>query len=343
MFKDKTDATAFKSRSLDPVKAKTLLKGSIKRLSDNANMAAGMRAPFHLIKDYFKDEAGVANGDLLCVGINKPLTKLFNTVELKPGKQEVRLSENNTNVSMGEVYVKLMNGKKVVCFEPTPVSKMKTPMWNKALKTMKAAFGGKRGVVIIAGQAVANEEDPTTVEGADNTVQGATRATTSDATTTAQAQDGLSQFAAVISEGLKTVLPNQILPNIRAKAVGANDKQQVELILSNMDSFKSAYPSAETGMKTKYASVSGAVEKHYKNVLTIRAAVDALLGQQSAPNAENTGTATRRGLNPQLAQLLKDAETAIKSSQGNQGVRQEQFAANAGPVIVGGDEFLGKI
>lgn len=338
MFKDKTDATVFKSRSLDQAKAKTLLKSSIKRLSDDANIAAGMRAPFHLIKDYFQDEAGVAIGDLLCVGINKPLTKLFNTIELKPGKQGVRLSDSQINASMGEVYVKVDNGKKVVCFEPAPASKMKTPTWNKTLKKMKASFGGKKGVVIIAGQAIDSEEDTTTVAGADNTVQ----ATTRDATTATPAQDGLGQFARVISEGLKTVLPNQILPNIKAKTVSANDKQQVESILSSMDSFKSAYPSVETGMKTKYASVSGAVEKHYKNVATIRAAVDALLGQQAAPN-EPTGTGTRRGLNPQLAQLLKDAETAIKSSQGNQGVRQEQFAANAGPVIVGGDEFLGKV
>ena len=176
MFKSKINFNEFdthneKVKDLEQTKVKALSKSSVKKLAG----AIEEPAPFHLIVDYFKDDKDKPSGHFLGFGLNKKLDKHFQQVEMKPGKADKRMSASQKEASMGNAYIKEEGGKKLLCFEPNPSSKIPGGKWPKILKALKTYLSGIKAVVILNGQVVGGEDT-------DSTEEGATDETATDAT-----------------------------------------------------------------------------------------------------------------------------------------------------------------
>lgn len=172
MFKSKVDFNAFdtkndKVENLQQNKVRTLSKASVKKLA----AAPGEKTPFHLILDYFKDDKEKPQGHFLGFGNNKKMDKHFQQVEMKSGKLDKSMSASQKEASMGEAFVKEENGKKLLCFEPAPESKVPGGKWPKILKSLKPYLNGLKAVVVIGGQAISEEStgEESTEENTDET------------------------------------------------------------------------------------------------------------------------------------------------------------------------------
>lgn len=141
---------------------KNLAKAGVKKVANKD----GLVTTFHLILNYFKDEAGKALGHLLDVGENKKLSKHFEQVEMKSGKLDKSMSASQKEAATGKIYVKKVNDKPIVHIEPHESCKVPAGKWAKILKELKPQFGGMKGVVVLGGTVLSDEsgEEETTDE-----------------------------------------------------------------------------------------------------------------------------------------------------------------------------------
>jgi len=144
-----------KVKNPDQAQQKNLSKAAIKKLANQEGIATS----FHLIFNYFKDEAGKALGHFLDVGENKKLTKHFEQVEMKSGKLDKSMSASQKEAATGQIYVKKVNGQPLVHVEPAPSCKVPGGKWGKLLKELKAQFGGMKAVVVFEGKPITSEEE----------------------------------------------------------------------------------------------------------------------------------------------------------------------------------------
>lgn len=161
MFKSKVKMEAFDQNNekvqIEPAKQKNLCKAGVKKLTGQK----GVKTSYHLILDYFKDDKGKPQGHFLDVGEHKKLTKHFEQIEMKSGKPDKRMSASQKEASAGEIYVEDKDGKTLVHFEPSPKCKIPSGKWPKIIKALKAMLGGLKGIAIIGGIVVQDDEEST--------------------------------------------------------------------------------------------------------------------------------------------------------------------------------------
>lgn len=179
MFKSKVDFNVFdknntKVKDLEQTKAKALSKAGVKKLQSSPETST----TFHLALNYFKDDKDNSLGHFIGFGENKKLDKHFQQVEMKSGKMDKSMTASPKEASLGTAYVKTINGKETLCFEPDANSKIPQGKWPKILKELKAWFSGIKTVAIFNGQVI--EEEGGEEEG-DNTTN-TTEEETSDTT-----------------------------------------------------------------------------------------------------------------------------------------------------------------
>lgn len=324
MFKSKVDFNAFdtnnkKVKDIDEPKVKALSKNSVKKLLNSPDT----RTPFHLILDYFKDDKGKGLNHFLGFGVNKKLDKHFEQVEMKSGKLDKSMSASQKEASMGEAYCKDEGGKKLLCFEPSPKSKVPKGKWPKILKGLKPFLAGAKAVVIIDGTVVGEEELPeegteenTSTDTTEETPQEDTTNTSTDTTeeapqedttntttdtteeTAEEATDNTSlvdQFKAQLEEianGLKQTLPKEIIPKIKDKTVEAADLDIVNEIKNKINEFEEAYTTAAENIQSKLTKMRDSIAKQAPKVDQIIQAVEKLLGSGSPEESSTTGEDT---------------------------------------------------
>lgn len=134
---------------------KNLAKAGIKKIVNKD----GLVTNFHLILNYFKDEAGKTLGHLLDVGENKKLSKHFEQVEMKSGKLDKSMSASQKEAATGTIYVKTVNDKAIVHVEPHESCKIPGGKWAKILKELKPQFAGMKAVVVLEGMILSDESE----------------------------------------------------------------------------------------------------------------------------------------------------------------------------------------
>lgn len=317
MFKSKVDFNAFdtkneKVKNLEETKVKALSKNSVKKLLNNPDT----RTPFHLILDYFKDDKGKGLGHFVGFGVNKKLDKHFEQVEMKSGKLDKSMSASQKEASMGEAYAKEEGGKKLLCFEPSPKSKIPSGKWPKILKGLKPFLAGAKAVVVINGTVIGDETElpeETTDETTDTTTdtgtpesapQEDTTNTATDTTEESQEPTGeettdtgslVEQFKAQLQEianGLKQTLPKDIIPKIKDKTVEAADLDIVNDIKNKINDFEEAYTNAAENIQSKLTKMRDSIAKQAPKVDQIIQAVEKLLGSVGSEDSGTTGEDT---------------------------------------------------
>ena len=344
MFKSKVDFNAFdtnneKVKNLEETQVKALSKNSVKKLLNSPDT----RTPFHLILDYFKDDKGKGLGHFVGFGVNKKLDKHFEQVEMKSGKLDKSMSASQKEASMGEAYAKEEGGKKLLCFEPSPKSKIPKGKWPKILKGLKPFLAGAKAVVIIDGTVVGDETElpeentgeTTDTDTQENAPQEETTNTSTDTTEESQEPTGeettdtgnlVEQFKAQlqdIANSLKQTLPKDIIPKIKDKTVEAADLEIVNDIKNKINEFEEAYTNAAENIQSKLTKMRDSIAKQAPKVDQIIQAVEKLLGSVGAEDASTTGEDTstiqelldmaRQGLdefNNMFDQLKSDLENS---------------------------------
>lgn len=191
MFKSKVDFNVFdknntKAKDLEQTKAKALAKAGVKKLQASPETTTS----FHLALNYFKDDKENSLGHFVGFGENKKLDKHFEQVEMKSGKMDKSMTASPKEASMGSAYVKTLNGKETLCFEPDANSKIPQGKWPKILKELKAWFAGVKAVAIFDGQVV-EDTDEEVEETTTDTVEEETTNTTEEE----QSTDGRDEEA----------------------------------------------------------------------------------------------------------------------------------------------------
>lgn len=184
MFKSKVDFNVFdknntKAKDLEQAKAKALAKAGVKKLQASPETTTS----FHLALNYFKDDKEKSLGHFVGFGENKKLDKHFQQVEMKSGKMDKSMTSSPKEASIGSAYVKTLNGKETLCFEPDANSKIPQGKWPKILKELKAWFAGVKAVAIFDGQVVEDTEEEvedTTEDTTTDTVEEDTTNTTEE-------------------------------------------------------------------------------------------------------------------------------------------------------------------
>ncbi len=339
MFKSKIDFNAFdknnkKVKDLDESKVKGLAKAGTKKLAGTE----GEKTAFHLILDYFKDDKGKGLGHFLNFGENKKLSKHFEQVEMKSGKLDKSMSESPKKACMGEAYVKVVNGKKLVHIEPSAKSKIPQGQWPKILKSMKALFGGLKAVVVIGGQILDGgdgEEDPqaTDVEETDPVES------VGDAV-----ESGIELIKGLfndITDGLKNKLPQSVLPNIKAKNVSQDDLDATSALLENIESLKEHFEGAADDVKAKISKSYEAILKQLPKIEKVQAAVEKLLGieEEEEETTDEGESEEAKALKELLDYMGKEMDNFDK----NFSKLKEELANTASEVIAGGEDLLNKL
>lgn len=303
MFKSKTDFNAFdkhneKVANVEPKKMKGLSKNAVKKLLG----APTERTSFFLILNYFQDPAGKPAGHFLDFGTNKKLAKHFEQVEMKSGKLDKSMSASQKEASMGEVYAKEENGKKLLYFEPDAASKIPSGKWPKILKELKPLINSMKAVVVLEGQIIGEgeEETPTNTE--------------DTATSTLEEGIGLEELKGLfrpISKMLKETLPKEIVPRVKAKTVTAQDDQAVDELQAQVQAFLEAYEQGQEDAKTALAKVKATLEGQLPKIEQIAAAIKA-----NTPSGTPTDTVEEE-LPPteQDQQLLKNLEELLQKAE----------------------------
>lgn len=358
MFKSKTEFKAFNKQiekvSLDLVKVRTLAKAGVKKLAAKPEE----RTSFHLVLNYFTDESGKAIGDFFDLGTNKRLTKHFEQVEMKPGKPKRRASKNPKEASAGEAYVREDGGKKLVCFEPSPASKIPNGKWPKILKNLRPFLAGFKGVVVIGGQVVGEElsED----EGETPNTDGVQEEPTQDGTGASNTQDDggaeeapnnetaqeastdtseLRDILQAISTGLKETLPKSIIPKIKSRTVTEEDQSVVQELLDNMASFAERFEEATDSVKASLQKIFGTIQKQQLQVQKILDVLQKLLSSNSADPTTKTNTLTPEE-NSELEALLAMAKAGISQFDREFDRLKKDLESSGDEPIEGGEALL---
>lgn len=323
MFKSKIDFNAFdknndKVKDLELTKVKALSKSASKKLQAQPET----KTPFHLILDYFKDEKDKALGHFIDFGENKKLSKHFSQVEMKSGKQDKRMSANPKEAAAGHAYAKAENGKMKLYFEPDPNCKVPKGKWPKILKGLKAFLGGLKGVVVINGEVVGEEEEETgniAVEDAPNE------------------EAGIRGLLGAISKELKQTLPKDILPKIKSKTVQPEDGTIVDDILGQIGEFVEKFETATQPVKDKLQSMYDTVQKQVPQVEKIRDAIENLLG------ISDQATETPQEDTSLIDELLRLAQEGIGEFDKRYDQLQQDLETESQTPIEGGQELLDQL
>lgn len=336
-FKSKTDFNAFdknntKVKNLEVSKTKGLTKTATKKLVNKM----GERVPYHLVLEYFVNEAGKVLGHFLDFGENKKLSKHFEQVEMKPGKLNKSMSESPKKACTGFAFVQLISGKKVVHIEPSSNSKIPKGQWPKILKALKPFLGGLKAVVVIGGEVlefVVNEDEGSEI--LDTNEQIEEKPVTNEQSTA----ELIKQLILEITAILKNQLPKEILPNIKAKNVSQEDLYVTNDLFDKIYEFQAAYANAEIGIQQKISKHYDTIVKQLPKLEKIETAIENLLGisdewdEDLEPNEDDN--IAMRELKKFLA-YLKNEEQAI-----NKRLEKAQASiANAATVFIAEGEAL---
>lgn len=147
-------------RALEIEKTKSLSKAAVKKL---ARIEDG-KAPFYIIKNYFKKE-GDPIGDFIAFGIDKNMHLQFSKKEVK-GKG---ISDSSKDAAFGNAYIKSVEGKKIIHFEPDSSCKIAAGAWPKLLKRLKSNLPALKAVVVINGKPVEEDDDKGTEQTSETT------------------------------------------------------------------------------------------------------------------------------------------------------------------------------
>lgn len=331
MFKSKTDFNAFdknndKVKNLEMTKVKALSKSASKKLQGKPED----KTPFHLILDYFKDEKDKTLGHFIDFGENKKLAKHFQQVEMKSGKLDKSMSASQKEAAAGFAYVKEENGKKVMCFEPDPNCKIPKGKWPKILKGLKSFLGGLKGVLVLDGVIISDEEETTEPIAEETTEEETSRGTSSSETDTSNIKNLLD----VVSKELKETLPKDIIPKIKNKTVQAEDGGIVEGILDHIQEFITTFDEAAQPVKEKLQGVYDTIQKQLPQVEKIREAIEKILGsKKTTPEQSQEDTSL-------LDELLRLAKEGIDEFDKRFDQLQRNLEEESQAPIAGGEAFL---
>ena len=354
MFKSKLDFNAFdrhndKVKDLEMNQVQAQSKSSVKKMKAKPDV----KTDFHLIDGYFKNEQGKVLGGLVDFGFHKKLTKHFLQVEMKPGKPNKRMSDSPKHAATGQSFVTEEGGKKVLCFEPHPASKIPNGKWPKILKSLKAYFAGLKTKVILDGTVIEEEapqdditetpltEDNTTEE---SSPEQPVTDTTEEEATAAAPKDLKTQVESIVN-GLKKTLPKEIVPRMKSRSVEPNDAVVVEDLLGDMQAFKERFETLQTSAKNKIQQVFDVVERQYSQVERIYQTIQDLLdGNTTVDPTETENTVDDieedTSLLEELLQQVKDGIGSFDKIYKN--LKKDLEDSNEEP-IVGGDQFLENI
>lgn len=332
MFKSKTDFNAFdknndKVKNLEMTKVKALSKSASKKLQGKPEN----KTPFHLILHYFKDEKDKVLGHFIDFGENKKLAKHFQQIEMKSGKLDKSMSASPKEAATGLAYVKEENGKKMICFEPDPNSKIPKAKWPKILKGLKSFLGGLKGVLVLDGTIISEEEK--TEETSDETTEEETsRGTSSSETDTS----GIKKLLDVVSKALKETLPKDIIPKIKNKTVQAEDGGIVEDILDHIQEFVTAFDEAAQPVKEKLQGVYDTIQKQAPQVEKIREAIEKLLASSNGSPASQEDTSV-------IDELLRLAKEGIGEFDKRYDQLQKNLEEESQAPMPGGEALLNEL
>lgn len=321
MFKSKTDFNAFdknnkKVKNLEITKVKARSKSASKKLQAKPET----KTPFHLVLNYFKDDKDKSLGHFIDFGENKKLTKHFDQVEMKSGKLDKSMSANQKEAAAGHAYVKEENGKQKMYFEPASNCKVPKGKWPKILKGLKAFLGGLKGVVVINGEVVSDEE----VNNTESTTEEEKPTETTDET-------GIRSLLVAISTELKQTLPKDILPKIKAKTVQPEDGTIVDGILDQISEFVETFEAATQPVKDQLQSMYDTVQKKVPQVEKIRDAIEQLLSITDKTTQEDTSL---------IDELLRLAQEGIGEFDQRYDQLQQDLEEESQAPIEGGEELL---
>lgn len=352
MFKNKIEFNAFdtnnkKVKNLEEPQIKALSKASVKKLLSKPEE----RTSFHLILNYFRNKAGRPLAHFLSVGINKKMDKHFEQVEMKSGKLDKSMSASQKEASMGEVYCKEEGGKKFLCFEPAPKSKIPQGKWPKILKALKPFLAGAKAVVIFEGNMIGEEdaEETTTSEAASETTASnnseekqVSQEQSTQEENTASAKDTtevIGQFKYQLEEiakHLKETLPKDIIPKIKNRTVEVADLDIVQEVREKINKFENAYQAAAENIQNKLTKMRASLVKQVPKVEQVITALEKLLVSSGNTNTKEEDTSA-------LQELLELATNSLNDFDKNYDQLKEELENSTSEPLAGGDELLAQI
>lgn len=315
--------------NVDPKKMKGLTKAATRKLLNNL----GVRAPFFLILNYFKDPSGKPMAHFLDIGTNKKMAKHFEQVEMKSGKLDKSMAASQKEAAMGEVYAEEKNGQNVLFFVPDDKSKIPDSKWPQILKKIRPLINNLKAFAVLNGEVVAAEADNGSTE------------TESGSNETEETEEGLSLDALKalfqpISKMLKETLPKEILPRVKSKTVTEADDEAIEELQGQIEEFLEDYEQGTTEAKTALAKAKTTLEGQLPKIKQIATAI------KSNTTVPDTATETEVPPSPEEEALVKKLEELLQQAQeGLQGFDQKyqnlQVDLDSPPKsIPDGDTFL---
>lgn len=266
--KVKIDQLDRKANLLDFNANKAETKGKVKKVATKV----GEKTPFYFIADYF-EKNGKAIGDFLTLGDSPKLEKHFLQNEMKNSADSVMGKKQDIKTAaMGEVYVKNVDGKDVLHFEPHEKAKVPAGKWAKILKNLKSYFAGMKAVVVIDGQVIQAEESEE--EGGEKE---ADEAPTDTPTPSAD------KTAAEKTQTIQELADNykDMLAQFKEVQQAEHDADLVKSLYRNLISWEKSYETMEPAAKEKLAKFYLSFEATRKEVKKILK-VDQNIGEDVA-------------------------------------------------------------
>ncbi|MFK7796073.1 MAG: hypothetical protein AB8E82_01380 [Aureispira sp.] len=316
--------------NVDPKKMKGLTKAATRKLLNNL----GVRAPFFLILNYFKDPSGKPMGHFLDIGTNKKMVKHFEQVEMKSGKLDKSMAASQKEAAMGEVYAQEKNGQNVLFFVPDDKSKIPDSKWPNILKKIRPLINNLKAFAVLNGAVVAAEEEG---KGSTETELGVQE---TDDMEEGISLDALKALFQPISTMLKETLPQEILPRIKSKTVTEADDEAIDELQGQVEEFLEDYEQGTTEAKTALAKAKTTLEGQLPKIKQIATVIKANI------TTLDTVTETEVPPSPEEEALVKKLEELLTQAQeGLQGFDQKyqnlQVDLDRPPTpIPDGDTFL---
>lgn len=351
MFKCKIDLADYDKNdtsvpNVDIAKAKATAKAGVKKLAG----AIGEKTDFYITKDYFENN-GKPVGHFFAIGTSKKLAKQFIMKEMK-GKGT---AEGTKNAATGSVYVKNIDGKDKLCFEPHDKCKIPVGQWPKLLKALKSFFAGYKAIVVIGGEVIeeeAGEEGEQETEGDEgeqneSAGSGSVADAAKDAAKAANTAvvDTMKNLIKTIAGSMKGEVMTNIVPNIKNKIVSDKDLNISVDLLAKIEELKKIYETAEQKIKDALKPNVDQILAFAPKVVQIKDAISKLLdsikqgGETNNSDAANAADAAKAAAEA----LMKEAQEYLKNFQKNMGDLKEDISNAAEEAIAGGKELLGKL
>lgn len=235
---DELDRKNTKVEDVDFSSNKNKTKGKIKKVATKA----GEKTPFYFIADYF-EKNGKPIADFLTLGNSPKLEKHFIKNEMKNSDSSfMDTKQDPKKAATGEVYVKDLNGKPTLHFEPHDKCKVPAGKWPKILKNMKAYFNGMKAVVVLDGQ-ITEEED-------------------GEDTTNESTNDNDNDTAANVETAIEEITPQELADNYKEILVSFKEVQKAEhdvddvkILYRSLISWEKDYQKQPDAVKEKLANL----------------------------------------------------------------------------------------